>query len=79
MQTTSTTIAVKLKKVASKLLTEDEKHVGRWSRGHASLVRQGTQGMLAREHVTSQATFTREYVSTQGMLTPEACKHSKAR
>ena len=49
MCATSTTMAVKLKKAAPKLLTEEAKHVGRWSHGHPSSVRQETQGMFARE------------------------------
>ena len=40
MCTTSTAMAVKLKKVASEQLTEEIYHVGRWSRGHTSRVRQ---------------------------------------
>ena len=63
MCTTLTTMAVKLKKMASKLLTEEVRYVGRCSRDHGSLVRQGTQGMLTREHVSPQATLTREYIS----------------
>ena len=47
-------------KKALKILTEEGKHVGRWSRSHASRVREGIQSMLAREHVSSQATLTRE-------------------
>ena len=38
-----------LKKVASKYVLSRQK---RWSRDHASHVRQGTQGMLPREHVS---------------------------
>ena len=38
---------------------------------------QGTQGMLAREHVSSQATLTRQYISTQGTLTYEERNHSR--
>ena len=34
--TTSTAMAGKLKKVASKLLTEEAKHVVRWSHSHKS-------------------------------------------
>ena len=68
-------MTMKLKKVASKLLTKQARHASRWSRGHASNVRQGTQGMLVCEHMSSQATLTR--VSTQVMLTCETCKHSR--
>ena len=71
MCTTSTTIALKLKKVVSKLLTKETKHVGRKSRGHANPSRKGTQGMLTHEHVSSQATLTRGDISTQDMLTFE--------
>ena len=39
-------MSVKLKKVASKLPTEQAKQLGRLSRGHASRVRQRTQAML---------------------------------
>ena len=70
-----TKLAVKLKKVASKVLTEVARHVGRWPRGQTSYVRKGTQGMLARNHVSLQGTFTSEYISTQAMLTREARKH----
>ena len=42
-------MAVKLKKVASKILTKEAKHV-----------REGTQTMLTHEHVISEATLTRE-------------------
>ena len=66
---------MKLEKVASKLLTKQARHAGRWSRGHASHVRQETQGMLVCEHMSSQATLTR--VSTQVMLTCETRKHSR--
>ena len=52
-------MAVKLKNVASKLLTEEAKHVGRWSRGHASRMRQVAQIILAGEQVSPQATLTR--------------------
>ena len=52
--TTSATMAVKLKKVASKLLTKQANYVGRWSRDHTSHVIQGTQGMLEDEHVSLQ-------------------------
>ena len=45
MCTTSTAMAVKLKKVASKLPAKEAKEVGRWSPGQARRVRQGTQGM----------------------------------
>ena len=34
-------------------------------------MRQGTQGMLSREHVTSQETLKHEYISKQGMSTRE--------
>ena len=68
--------------MASKLLTEEKEHVDKWSRGHASRVKQGTQGMLAREHMSSLATLTLEYIahktcwhvrhlSTQGTLAGE--------
>ena len=68
-------MAVKLKKVASKLLTEYTKSVGRGSRGQTSPVRQETQGMVAYEHVNLQATLTREYMSTQGIVTRQERKH----
>ena len=61
-----------MKKVVSKILSEEAKHVGTSSRGHASRVRQETQGMFACEHKRSQATLTREYINTQYMLTCEA-------
>ena len=64
-------------KKASKLLAEEAKHIGRCLCFHTSLVREGTQGMLTREHVSSQATLTREYKSTQGALTREARKHPR--
>ena len=40
-------------------------------------VKQGTQGMLAREHLSPQSTLTHEYITTQGMLTREARKLSR--
>ena len=44
----ATTMAVKLKKVASKLLIKETRHTGRWSLGdHASHVRQGTHGHVS--------------------------------
>ena len=61
--------------MASKLPTEEAKHVGRWSRGHTSLVRQGAQGMLLREIVSFQAMLTSEYISTLDMWTRESRKH----
>ena len=64
-------MTVKLKKMESELLTKEAKRVGRWSYGQASCVRQGTQGTLAREHLTTQGTFAREYVSTQSTLESE--------
>ena len=57
------TMAVNVKKVASKLLTEEAKQVGRWSCGDASRVRQGTHGMLACEQLSLQATLTSECIS----------------
>ena len=75
MRATSTAMAVKLKKLASKLFTKEARHVGRL-RCHPSNVRQRTQGMLEREHVSLQGTLTREYVSRQGMMTREAGMHS---
>ena len=51
-------MAVKLKQVASNLLVEETKHVCRWSRSHASSVRQGDEDMWARERVNSLAKFT---------------------
>ena len=60
MCTTSTIMAVKMKKLASKVITEEAKHVGRISSGHARRLRQGTQGILASEYVSWQATLTRE-------------------
>ena len=75
MCTISTTMAVKLKKVALKLLTEYTKSVGTGSRGHTSLARQETLGMVAYEHVNLQATLTREYMSTQGIVTRQERKH----
>ena len=68
-------MAVKLKKVVSELLTEEAKHVGRWSRDHTSRVRQVIQGILTREHLRSQDTLISEYISMQNMLTREARKH----
>lgn len=38
-------------------------------------MRQGTQGTLARDHVSMQSILTNEYISPQGMLTREARKH----
>ena len=61
--------------MATKLLTEWAKHVGRWSRGHTSRVRQGTQDMLTRKHVSTQTTLTREYKKTQDMLVREHAMH----
>ena len=61
-------MAVKRKKGASKLFTEEAKHVGRGSPVQVSRVRQEAQGMLAREHMRSQAIWTREYVSGQDKL-----------
>ena len=52
-------------------------HVGRSSRGHTSYVRQGTQGMLVREHVSLQETLAHEPINMQSMLTSEAPKHSR--
>ena len=75
MCTTSITITEKLKKMASKLPTEEAKHAGRWSRGHTSRVRQGAQGMLPREIVSFQAMLTSEYISTLDMWTRESRKH----
>ena len=65
-----------MKKVASKLLTKQAKLVDRRSRGHASHVRQGTQGMLERKHESLQGTLTSEYVGTKGKLTRHTRKHS---
>ena len=64
-------MAVKVKKVPSKPLTKETKHVGTWLRGHASWQTEGTQGILAREHLRSQATITREHESTQDMSARE--------
>ena len=75
MCATSTAMAVKLKKLASKLFTKEARHVGRLL-CHPSNVRQRTQGMLEREHVSLQGTLAREYVSRQGMMTREAGMHS---
>ena len=61
----STTMTVKLKNVASELLTEEAKHIGRISHGHTSRVRE------------RKAILTCEYISTQGMLTRELRKHSR--
>ena len=55
-----TAMAVNLKKAASNRLTKQESHAGRWSRGHASHVRQGIQGKLEREDMSSQGALTRE-------------------
>ena len=44
---------------------------------HTSRLRQGTQGMLAREHVSPQVMLTCEDISTQDMLTREPRKHSR--
>ena len=63
------------KKMASKLLTEETRHVGRWSPGNTSHVKQWTQGKLAYDHVSSYGTLTREHVSTQGMLAREYARH----
>ena len=65
-----------MKKVASKLLTKQAKLVDRRSRGHASHVRQGTQGMLEGKRESSRGTLTSEYVGTKGKLTRQARKHS---
>ena len=62
-------MAVKLKKVALKLLTKQASYVERWSRGHASHVRQGTQSMLKCEYVSLQDRLAREHISTQDTLT----------
>ena len=64
MCTTSTTMAVKLKKAASKLHTKQVKHVGR--RTQIS-----TQSTLACEHVSTQDTLARDHVSTHGTLARE--------
>ena len=77
MCTASIKMAVKLKKLVSKLLTEEARHVGWWSRNNARHVRQWTHGMFAREHVSSQRTLIREYISTEEMLTREARKYSR--
>ena len=69
-------MAVKLKKVASKLLTEEVKDVGRWSRGHASRVKQDTQRMLTWwhvRHVSSHGTLEREHESMQSTF---VCEHA---
>ena len=71
--TTSTKMTVKMKNVASKLLT---KNVDSWSRGHTSRVRQRTQNMLARDQVILKARLTGEYIRMQSMLIRETCKHS---
>ena len=63
--------------MASKLLTEETKHTGMWSRGHASRVKQGAQSMLTHEHVSSQATLILEYINTQVMLTRKGRTHSR--
>ena len=47
-------------KVASKLPTEEVRHVSRWSRDHASCMRLGIQGMLARDQVSVRATLAHE-------------------
>ena len=71
-------MAVKLKKMISNLLTEETKHVGRWSRGYISHVRQGSiRGMLSTwAHQLAQVTLTHEYISTQSMLSREVHNHS---
>ena len=46
-------------------------HVGRWSNGHGMFTRQGSQGMLVREHVRSPGTLRHDYVSTQDTLVSE--------
>ena len=40
-------------------------------------MRQGTQGMLAGEYLSSQTNLPCEYISTQGMFAREARKHSR--
>ena len=55
----------KSEKMASRLLTEEIRHVGRWSRGNASHVRQETQVMWECDYVTSHGTLSREHISTQ--------------
>ena len=70
-------MTMKIKNVASKLLTEEAKHVGRCSGGYTGRVKQETRGMFGREHVRSQATLTLEYISTRDVLTREARKHSR--
>ena len=72
---------VKLKKVASKLLTEETNHVGKWSCGHASRVRHGTQSILAREHVILQDKLSLGWFFTKSHLSrdilPCGCFYSK--
>ena len=50
----------KTEKVASKLPTEEARHVSRRSRDHASCMRLGIQGMLARDQVSVLATLVHE-------------------
>ena len=64
-------MSVKMRKVASKLLTEEAKHVGRWSRGQTRRLRQGTQGMLARElasHVNTGVHKYARHVDTEARM-----------
>ena len=69
MCTSSTRMAVKLKKQA--------RHVGRWPRGHANLGRQGTRSILESQHVSSQGILTCQYLSTQDMMRREARNHTR--
>ena len=69
--TTLATMALKLEKVASKLLTKQARHIGRWSHGHTRSVRQETQGIMKREHVSLQGKLARKHVSTQDTLARE--------
>ena len=75
----STTMTVKLKNVASELLTEEAKHIGRISHGHTSRVRE-RKAILTCElrkhsrHIGTRARKTRYYtcdVSTQSTLAHE--------
>ena len=74
MCTTSIAMAMKLKKVASKLLTEEAKHVGGdhmvtqavWSKGLKACWHVSTKAYKAREarkHSRHVATTAREYVN----------------
>ena len=72
MCTTSTTMAVKLKKVTSKLLAEEENHVSNWSGDHVVRHVVWGKGLKPFWHVRTWAYKPHWHAST---LTWKACWH----